>query len=97
MAKPLRTFFQGRPLDPIRADDVRAYQAHRVTRGRKPKTMNLEVGVLLRLLNRAKLRHLLADDVRMLAVRRQPRQMLTPGEKQRLFETASTKSDWQTA
>ena len=97
IAKPVRSFFQGRRLDQIRADDVRAYQAHRVTQGRKPKTINLEVGVLLRLLKRAKLRHLLADDVKMLSVRREPRQMLTPAEKQRLFETASTKTDWQTA
>jgi integrase len=97
IAKPLRAFFKGRRLKQIRSDDVRAYQAHRAKQGRKPKTVNLEVGLLLRLLKRAKLRHLLADDVRMLPVIRESRQMLTPAEKQRLFETAATKADWQRA
>ena len=59
--------------------------------------MNLEVGLLLRLLKRAKIRHLVADDVRMLTVVREPRQMLTLEEKQRVFQTASTKPEWQTA
>ena len=94
IAKPVRSFFQGRRLDRIRADDVRAYQAHRVTQGRKPKTINLEVGVLLRLLKRARLRHLLQDDVKMLTVRREPRQMPTPAEKQRLFDTAASRPSW---
>ena len=96
-SKPVRAFFQGRRLNQIAADDIRAYQANRIGQGKKPKTVNLEVGLLLRLLKRAKLRHRLVDDVRMLAVVREPRQMLTQGEKQHLFETASTKRDWQTA
>jgi integrase len=96
-SKPLRIFFQGRRLNQITADDIRAYQAYRIGQGKKPKTVNLEVGLLLRLLKRAKLRHLLVDDVRMLTVIREPRQMLTQTEKQHLFETASTKPSWQTA
>jgi integrase len=40
---------------------------------------------------------LLADDVKMLTVRREPRQMLTPAEKLRLFETAAKKPPWQRA
>jgi integrase len=97
IAKPLRSFFHGCRLNQIRADDVRAYQAHRVGLGRKPKTVNLEVGLMLRLLKRAKLRHLLADDVHILPVIREPREMLTPAEKERLFETAAKKSAWQRA
>jgi len=96
-SKPLRAFFQGRRLNQIAGDDIRAYQAHRIGQGKKPKTVNLEVGLLLRLLKRAKLRHLVADDVRMLTVVREPRQMLTPAEKQRVFETASTRPEWKTA
>ena len=96
-SKPLRVFFQGKRLNQIAADDIRAYQAHRIGQGKKPKTVNLEVGLLLRLLKRAKLRHRVADDVRMLTVVREPREMLTQEQKQKLFETASTKPEWQTA
>jgi len=97
ISKPLRAFFQGRQLNQISADDVKAYQSHRVSQGRKAKTVNLEVGLLLRLLKRAKLRHLQADDVHMLPLKREPRQMLTPVEKQRLFETAAKKPACQRA
>ena len=96
-SKPLRAFFEGKRLNQITADDIRAYQAHRIGQGKKPKTVNLEVGLFLRLLKRAKLRYRLADDVRMLTVVREPREMLTQEQKQRLFETAATKPDWQTA
>jgi integrase len=96
-SKPLRAFFQRRRLNQIAANDIRAYQAHRIGQGKKPKTVNLEVGLLLRLLKRAKLRHRLVDDVRMLTVVREPRQMPTQAEKQHLFETASTNPDWLTA
>ena len=96
-SKPLRAFFQAKRLSQITSDDIRAYQAHRIGQRKKPKTVNLEVGLLLRLLKRAKLRYLVADDVRMLTVVREPRQMLTPAEKQRVFETASTRPEWQTA
>jgi integrase len=96
-SKPLRTFFQNKRLNQITAEDIRAFQAHRMAQGKKPKTVNLEVGLLLRLLRRAKLRHLLADDVKMLSVKREPRQMLTPVEKQRLFETAASRENWQVA
>jgi len=96
-SKPLRAFFNGKRLNQITADDIRAYQAYRVGQGKKHKTANLEVGLLLRLLKRAKLRHLVADDVRMLTVVREPREMLTQEQKRKLFETASTKPGWQTA
>jgi integrase len=96
-SKPLRSFFESKRLNQITGDDIRAFQAHRIGQGKKPKTVNLEVGLLLRLLKRAKLRHFVADDVRLLTVVREPRQMLTAVEKQRVFETASTKPEWQTA
>jgi hypothetical protein len=65
-AKPLRAFFQSKRLNQIAADDIRSYQAHHIGQGKKSKTVNLEVGLLLGLLKRAKLRHHVADDVRML-------------------------------
>jgi integrase len=93
----LRPFFASKRLNQIAADDVRAFQAHRLQEGKHPNSVNHEVKALLRLLKRAKLASRLRDDVKLLRVQREPRQMLMPSEKQRLFETASTKSEWQTA
>jgi integrase len=97
LAKPLRSFFRGRRLNQISADDIRAYQAHRIAQGKHPTTVNHEVKMLFRLLKRAKLLRLIRDDVQLLPVKREPRQMLTQAERQRLFETAATRPEWQTA
>jgi len=93
----LRPFFAGRRLNQITADDVRAYQAERLGKGKHPNTINHEVKALLRLLKRAKLLSRIRDEVKLLPVKRAPREMLTPAEKQRLFETAGKKPAWQTA
>lgn len=84
-------------LNQITGDDIRQYQAHRLAKGRHPNTINHEVKALLRLLKRAKLASRLRDDVRLLPARREPRQMLTPAEKQRIFDTAASKPEWETA
>jgi len=81
----------------ITADDIRTFQAKRLQKGKHPKTVNHEVQALLRLLKRAKLLSRIRDDVKLLPIRRQPRQMITPAEKQRLFETAARKPSWQRA
>jgi len=93
----LRPFFSGKRLNQITADDVRAFQAHRLQEGKHPNSVNHEVKALLRLLKRAKLASRLRDDVRLLPVKRELRQMLSAAEKQHLFETAATKPRWQTA
>jgi integrase len=95
--KPMREFFGAKRLNQVSADDVRQYQAKRLAQRKHPNTVNHEVKALLRLLKRAKLASRIRDDVRLLTVRREPRQMLTQAEKQRLFETASMKPEWQTA
>lgn len=93
----LRPFFSGRRLNQITADDVRAYQGERLEKGKHPNTVNHEVKALMRVLKRAKLLSRIRDDVKLLPVRPEPRQMLTQAEKQRLFETAAKKPEWQTA
>lgn len=93
----LRPFFTAKRLNQISADDIRQYQADGLGRGKNPNTVNHEVKVLLQLLKLAKLASRLRDDVRLLPMKREPRTMLTEAEKQGLFETASTETDWQTA
>ena len=97
ISKPLRGHFGGRRLSQITANDAREYRIQRLQAGRAPETVNHEVGLLLRLLKHAKLRHLIGDELPPLAVAKKPRQMLTPAEKSRLFEVAASKPDWQTA
>ena len=93
----LRDFFLAKRLNQITADDIRQYQAHRLAKGRHPATINHEVKCLLRILKRGKLASGVRDDVQLLPVKREPREMLTPAEKQRLFETAASRPVWQTA
>ena len=106
---PAITFLGGKRLNQISLDDVKAYQGRRLKQANQrtkketenqqtihPETVNKEVKLLLRLLKRARLRHLLYD-VKMLKLQRVPKEMLTPEQKLKLFETASTKPQWQTA
>jgi integrase len=95
--KSIGDFVGAKRLNQISADDVRQYQAHRLALGRHPNTVNHEVKALLRLLRRAKLASRLRDDVRLLSVKREPRKMLTPAEKLRVFETAASKPEWDVA
>ena len=97
LLRRLRPCFAGKRLNQITADDVRAYQAERVQGGKHPNTVNHEVKALMRLLKRAKLLSRIHDDIKLLPVKREPREMLTQAEKQCLFETAATKDEWQTA
>jgi integrase len=93
----LRPFFGSRRLNQITADDMRAYQAKRLGQGKNPNTVNHEVKALMRVLKRAKLLSRIRDDIKLLPVKREPRQMLAQAEKQRLFETAAANPDWQVA
>ena len=71
----LRPFFVGRRLNQITADDVRAYQAERLGKGKHPNTVNHEVKALMRLLKRAKLLSRIRDEVKLLPVKRAPREI----------------------
>ena len=96
-AKAVRAFFEGKRLKQITADDIQAYQAHRIRGGKAAKTVNHETKLLFQLLKRAKLLSRIRDDVELLESNPEPRRMLTAAEKQRVFETAATKPEWQTA
>lgn len=95
--KPMKEIFGSKRLNQIGADDIRQYQASRLALRKHPNTVNHEVKALLRLLKRAKLASRLRDDVRLLTVKREPREMLTPAEKLRILETAASKPEWDVA
>jgi integrase len=96
-SKPLIAFFQGTRLNQVNAEDIQGYQSHRLGQGKAAKTVNHEVKLLLQLLKRAKLASRIRDDVELLPLDCAPRQMMTPAERQHLFETASGKPKWHTA
>jgi integrase len=93
----LRDFFSAKRLNQITGDDIRQFQAHRLGQGKHPNTVNHEVKALLRLLKRAKLASRLRDEVQLLPTKKEPKSVLTEAEKQRLFDTASTKPEWMVA
>jgi len=97
LTESLRTFFAGKRLNQITADDIRAFQANRLEAGKHPASVNHAVKGLLRLLKRAKLASRIRDDVKLLRVIKELREMLTQDQKQTLFQIAASKDDWRTA
>ncbi|MBS1829165.1 MAG: site-specific integrase [Acidobacteria bacterium] len=96
--KPLAEFFGNKHLMKIRAEDLRAYQRQRQQKGLSSKTINMEVGVLRLLMKRAKIWHLVADEVKLFPKNAQVvGKVLTSEEKARLFQVASSKPAWLTA
>ncbi|MBL8226967.1 MAG: site-specific integrase [Bryobacterales bacterium] len=93
--KPLRRHFGEKLVMRISAADVAAYQRARLAESVSGRTINMEVGVLRRILRRAKRWTAIAEDVRMFPERGKPiAKVLSPEDKQRLFATAATNPDW---
>jgi hypothetical protein len=73
------------------------YSNSRETGNVSGNSVNHEDKALLRLPKRAKLASRLRDDVKLLRVEREPRQMLKSAEKQMLFETAGSNPNQQSS
>ena len=85
-------------LRQITADVILEYRANRKARGLSNVTINIEVGALRRILKRGKLWQRMADDVKPL--KEQPSEVgraMSPEQKQRLLEVASTNPLWEAA
>jgi integrase len=95
--KPLRAFFAPLALTRISADGIRDYIAQRKERGIANRTLNMELGILRRILKRAKRWHLIADDVKPLPERQNVGRALQHGEKLKLLKTAASRPEWQLA
>jgi integrase len=95
--RPLEKYFGERTIRQIKAGDIGAYQRERMKLV-AARTVNMEVSVLRRILKRAKLWNVIAEDVRMLPEHTAPvARVLTPQQKRLLFEVASTRPDWLVA
>ena len=88
-------FFQQKCLAKITAEDVLRFREWRSTSGVGPSIMNMEVGVIRRMLKRAKRWHMLAGDIRPLKEPRSIGRALTYEEKLRLMRAAGQNEEWQ--
>jgi integrase len=102
----LRAYFQQVPLKSITAKRITEFRAWRaeqkVTRAGKersvgPATLNAELGILRRIMKRARVWARVADDIRPLREPSTIGRALTEDEKQRLLKTAAMQPEWETA
>ena len=93
----LRIYFKQEPLKAITAKRITDYRTWRAAQGVGPATLNAELGILRRVLKRAKLWARVADDIRPLKEPSTIGRALTEEEKQRLLKTAVMRPEWETA
>ncbi len=96
-AKPLRRYFGSTPLTRISTETILAYVRERKAAGISNTTVNMELGILRRILKRAKRWQLVADDIRPLPERRDVGRALAHDEKLRLLKVAASRPEWQVA
>jgi integrase len=96
-AKPIREYFASLPVARIDADSILAYIRHRKAKGLSNTTVNMEIGILRRILKRAKRWHFVADEIPHLPERRDIGRALQPEEKLHLLRLANSKPEWETA
>lgn len=96
--KPLLKHFGEKPLLRFKAEDVAGYQTARLAAGIAGRTINMETGVLRRMLKRAKVWNAIAEDVRTLPERQGAVGKVLPLDlKLKLFEVAASRPEWTTA
>lgn len=93
----LRAYFKQEPLKAITAKRITEYRAWRSEQGVGPATLNAELGILRRILKRAKLWARVADDIRPLKEPSTIGKALTEEDKQRLLKMAAMRPEWETA
>jgi integrase len=93
----LRIYFKLEPLKAITAKRITDYRAWRADQRVGPATLNAELGILRRILKRAKLWARVADDVRPLKEPATIGRALTEEDKQRLLKMAVMRPEWETA
>jgi len=96
LVQPSR-FFGTTKLARITTDNLLAYRESRAKKGSGPVLVNMEMGVIRRILKRAKRWHIVAEDIHPLKERREVGRALAHEEKVRLLRVAETRPEWQVA
>lgn len=95
---PLLKHFGEKPLLRFKAEDVSGYQKARLEAGISGRTVNMETGVLRRMLKRAKVWNAISEDVKALPEDRGAvAKVLPPDLKRKLFEAAASRPEWMVA
>ena len=92
-----RQFFAATSLNRIDSEGLLAYRESRAKNGLKPSYLNMEMGVIRRILKRGKRWHVVSDDNRPLKERHDFGSALAPAEKFRLLAIARSRPEWQPA
>jgi integrase len=95
--KPLRGYLGSTSLLAISADLILAYIGHRKKAGASNRTVNMEIGILRRMLKRARLWARVSDDIKPLPERHNVGRALSHEEKIRLRKIAESRPEWQIA
>ena len=93
----LRAYFKQEPLKSITVKRIIEYRAWRAEQKVGPATLNAELGILRRIMKRARIWARVADDIRPLREPSTIGKALTEEEKQRLLKTAVVRPEWETA
>jgi integrase len=93
----LRAYFKQDALKAITSKRITDYRTWRAAQKVGPATLNAELGILRRILKRAKLWARVADDIKPLKEPNTIGRALSVEDKQRLLRTALTKPEWETA
>jgi integrase len=93
----LRNYFKQEPLKVVTAKRITEYRAWRAEQGIGPATLNAELGILRRIMKRARIWARVADDIRPLREPSTIGRALTEEEKQKLLKTAVMRPEWETA
>jgi len=96
-AKPLRESFDAIPVFRISAEAILAHIRQRKEKGISNVTINMEIGIVRRVLKRAKRWSQIADEVPRLPERRDIGRALSFEEKTRLLRMATIKPEWDIA
>ena len=92
-----RQFFGATSLNRIDSEGLFAYRDSRAKKGLKPSYLNMEMGVIRRVLKRGKRWHIVADDIRPLKERHDLGRALAPEQKLKLLRIAGSRPEWETA
>jgi integrase len=96
LVKP-RKFFGQQAVGKMTGEQVLAFREWRVKGQVGPATINMEIGVIRRILKRAKRWHLVASDLKPLREPRTIGRAMSLDEKLRLLRLAAKNPDWQNA
>jgi hypothetical protein len=95
--KHLSRHFATAMLAKLDSDALAGYVARRKAEGIGNRTVNIEVGVLRRVLKQFKLWHLVGEDYKPLPEPKDIGRALSPEQELRLFSVASTRREWTVA